>query len=119
MGNLTPGELALERQRLKDAVSLDSWNEFIEQEHLPLDLLPALKARKPELIMLARRRPLTADEATKLYHLLVQLIRTNEALRAHTQETAPMVGTWMDALSTLQEAAAEIDDFANFRRREE
>ncbi|RPJ20084.1 MAG: hypothetical protein EHM35_19930 [Planctomycetaceae bacterium] len=117
MGNYkTQEELAEERQLLRDAVSLEDWTEFVRRDDIPLDLRPALSARRPDMISLARRRPLTADETDKVYKLLVMLFRTNEALRAHTKELARMVNDWTQAMNSVKFHADAIADFASFKR---
>lgn len=120
MRNPTTQELAVQREHLKAAVSLDNWDDFVAEGNFPVEILPALAARRPDMIRLARRRPLTADEADKLYKLIVKLFATNEALRAHALEVSRMVADWRTAMNILSERSYQIEDFTNFRvRREE
>lgn len=94
---------------------LDGWNAFVEELKVPSDLFPALITMRPELVRLAPKRPLTADEAEALYKLIAGLIETNIALREHASNVKIMVENWYGAIRGLVKTAGRIGRFAEFR----
>lgn len=94
---------------------LDAWNAFVEELQVPSELYPALMTNRPELVRLAPRRALTADEAGALYRLIAGLLETNQALRQHAAMTAQLVEDWMSTMQGMETTAYKIQHFANFR----
>ena len=93
---------------------LDAWNAFVEELKVPSELFPALMTNRPEMVRLAPRRPLSAEEADALYNLIAGLIETNSALREHAAQVATLVQDWMSGIHGLISTARKVRQFARF-----
>jgi|SRR5215471_13281317 len=93
---------------------LDGWNAFVEELKVPSELFGALMTNRPEMVRLAQRRPLTAQEADALYNLIAGLIETNSALRAHAAQVASLVQDWMSGIHGMISTARKVRQFARF-----
>ena len=97
---------------------LASWNSFVEELDVPADLMPALVTMRPELLRLAPRRVLTAEEHDVLLRLLAGLLDTNIALQAHAQDLAEMTKTMDDTIRGLGAMTLRLRRYANFQKDE-
>ena len=94
---------------------LPSWSAFVKTIQVPNDLTPGVVTMRPELIKIAKPRPLTADECRVLYDLIADLVATNNALRSHAQEVAQMTDNWLTNFAGIQSIGNRIASFANFQ----
>lgn len=94
---------------------LDSWNSFVEELQIPSELYPALVTSRPELIKVAKPRPLTAEETAVLYRLIGALIETNQALREHASAVSSFVKEWVSSISGAMTNARKVAAFARFQ----
>lgn len=113
------------KQELNDSIKnlakrckLETWNSFIEELQVPSELVPALLTARPQLIKLAKPRPLTAEEAEALYKLVGGLLETNMALREHAVHLSQMVGNWVGSIHGFIGVADRISCFAEFRHED-
>jgi hypothetical protein len=97
---------------------LPSAASFLHTLQVPSDLTPAMLTNRPELVKLAKPRPLTADECKMLYALISDLMETNAALRRHAQEVARLADNWLTAFTGLGAVGHRIAHFANFEKFE-
>lgn len=115
---MTTKQLDDEILRLAKAARLEDWNSFVEELQVPSELFPALATNRPELVRLAPRRALTAEEADALYKLIAALIETNQALRAHASQVADMATQFAGGINGVISTAMKIKRFAQFRHAE-
>lgn len=111
-------ELRQQIKTLAERQKLDSWTEFIEELKVPSEIFPALVTMRPELIRLAPKRELSAEQAEALYRLIAALIETNMALREHASDLANTVQNWVGSIHGLVGVADRIGRFAQFRHDE-
>lgn len=103
---------------LSKQAKLDSWNSFVEELQIPSEVYPALLTNRPELIRLARPRPLNEEEVAALYKLIAGLLETNQALRLHAQQVGDMTREFSGALRGVITTAVKLKRFAQFRHDE-
>lgn len=100
---------------LRKASKLDSWSSFVEELKLPSEIFPAIMTGRPELLRIAQPRAITAEEHAAYLALIAGLIETNAALRAHTEQVAHLVETWMGQFQGSFALAQQINQFAAFQ----
>jgi hypothetical protein len=110
---------ATEEKLLEIQTRLEHWNCFVGVLRVPSELAPAFMTRRSELVRLAPRRPLSAEECGVLYDLVAGLLETNEALRAHAALVAEISAQQEDALGGALRAIRRARAFANFSTAEE
>jgi hypothetical protein len=94
---------------------LDSWKSFIEEIHVPDDLMPAVSSGRAELIKSVQPRALSAEGHRVLLELIGGYMRTNEALRDHAWVLAKLVRNWVHSgLTHLHNTEQRIQRFAHF-----
>ena len=100
---------------LADQTRLSKWTELCEDvKVVDNGLAVALMAGRPELVKIAKGRPLTSEECQHLYHLVGTLLETNQLLQQHASLTSQLVENWMGHFKGMNKAAKEIQSFANF-----
>jgi Trm5-related predicted tRNA methylase len=102
-------------KQLSKEAKLDSWNSFVTELKVPQDIIPAIITGRPELLMLATPRAMSAEEVKDLYKLIGGLVETNIALREHTAKVAQLVDNWGNNFKALQSIGEKIRNFANFK----
>ena len=110
--------ITAEIEDYRERTKLESWNSFVEELQVPMELYPALVSNRPEMIAMATPRALTADECKVLYRLIGGLIETNAALRQHTERVAQLTENLAGQMIGFQRVAQQIELFANFRNPE-
>lgn len=112
------GVVALDAEvtSLAEQCRLKDWSSFIEEIALPQDLAFALMTSRPELLRVVKPRPLTEEEAAKIYKAMAALMETNMALRSHAQQLARLTNNWANQFAGLHGVGEKIQNFANFRR---
>jgi hypothetical protein len=105
--------------KIESLTSLESWNSLIRETNVPADLAAAFITMRPELVGLASKRDMTAEEVGNLYTVIKVLMETNFALQQHARHTAKIVHFWYNAFKQLDTLGRRIEHFANFRRSDE
>lgn len=90
-------------------------NELVADIKLPNDLLIGFMAGRPELIKLAKPRPLNEEECAAVYHALEVLLRTNIALQRHSHLCGELADHIYSSLVGLSKHTDSLRDFGHFR----
>lgn len=95
--------------------SLTRVNELCDTISLPPELAVALATGRPELIKLARPRPLEEKEVAALYHAIAVLIETNQLLQQHVNDLAHLAEIVATSLKGAVRQANEIALVGRFK----
>lgn len=95
--------------------SLTRVNELCDTVSLPPELAVALATGRPELIKLARPRPLEEKEVAALYHAIAVLIETNQLLQQHANDLAHLADIVATSLKGAVRQANEIALVGRFK----
>jgi hypothetical protein len=98
-----------------EACKLPNWSSLTEEVKVPAELAVALMTSRPELVKLAKPRPLSEEECKAVFHLVGVLIESNAALSEHAQMVGQMIDIWSQHFKALASTGRNIEAFANFR----
>jgi len=116
--NLSPTHEHMQEiiEGLNDAQRLQHWNELVENVNaIDPSLAIAIDSGRGSVVKAFAPRPLTAEEAKLLFHLVGVMIETNQALQQHAQQTAELVNQWVGHFKGMFKTARMIESFAHFK----
>lgn len=103
-------------QTLRQQCKLGCWTELVEEVSAPPDIALALLSGRPELIGMAKIRPLNEDECRQLYHLIRVLLLTNRELQRHAEQMALLVEQFEGHFKGIARLASDIQKYAQFQQ---
>lgn len=94
---------------------LDDFTSFARVLNVPAEMVPAVMAGRPELMSLAKPRPLTQEDCRILYEMVGNLLETNAQLRRHAHLISSVVEDWILHFRGLAAVSRRIQEFASFQ----
>lgn len=119
-GKSKPSPREMRQEQLRDLARrahIAKPNDLVDDVSgtLPVEVVMAIRTGRPEFIKAATPRELTFDECKVLFHLIMVLMKTNQALQEHADQVGNMATTLVGNFRGLIGFAEDVGKFARFQ----